>query len=252
MSDNNLVSIITPIYNGEAFVEETVRAVLSQTYSDYEWIIVDDGSTDNSYAILQEYAQKNERIHLVQQKNAGSAAARNTGIRLAAGRYIALLDADDLWDAEYLDRQISFMKEKKTICVYASYRMIDEEGHAINKPVICKPCITRKDMLIKNEIGCLTGLYDCSKHGKVYLDESLKSIRDDYAYWLEIVTLAETAYGNPDIIASYRVFTGSVTGNKKKLIKKQYDFYRHYLGLGRCISLRNLFIWGLSGIRKFR
>ena len=252
MSDNKMVSIITPIYNGEAFVEETAQAVLAQIYSDYEWIIVDDGSTDHSYDILQEYAQKDERIHLVQQKNAGSAAARNAGIRLAKGRYIALLDADDLWDEDYLARQISFMEEKKTICVYASYRMIDEKGQEINRPVICKPCITRKDMLIKNEIGCLTGLYDCSEHGKVYLDESLKSIRDDYAYWLEIVTLAGKAYGNPNVMASYRVFTGSVTGNKKKLIKKQYAFYRNYLGLGRFVSLRNVILWGLSGIRKFR
>lgn len=247
-----VVSIITPIYNGERFVEETVRAVLSQTYRNYEWIITDDGSTDNSYQILKQYADEDERITLLQQANAGSAAARNNGIRHATGQYIILLDADDLWDEDYLERQLQFMKEKQAECVYASYRFIDEEGQPMYQPFICKPMVTRREMMVKNEIGCLTGVYDCTNHGKVYLDESLKSVRDDYAYWLEIVTLAGRAYGNQDVMASYRVSRSSVTGNKKKLIKKQYSFYRHYLKLNAFTSLINTLRWGMAGLKKFR
>ena len=246
-----MVSIITPIYNGAAFVEETIQSVFAQTYQNYEWIVVDDGSKDDSYSILMKYAEQNSRMQVIQQENAGSAAARNAGIRMAKGQYIALLDADDLWDPEFLEKQIIFMKKHHTRCVYGSYRMINENSEVIKKPVICRSIITRKDMMIKNEIGCLTGLYDCSKHGKVYLDESLKSIRDDYAYWIEIVTLSERAYGNKEVLASYRVSENSVTGNKKKLIRKQYGFYRKYLKLGVLVSLRNTFLWGLSGICKF-
>ncbi len=248
----NLVSIITPVYNGERFVEETIHSVLSQTYRDYEWIITDDGSTDSSYQILKQYADQDERITLLQQANAGSAAARNNGIRHAKGRYIILLDADDLWDEDYLERQIRFMKEKQAECAYASYRFIDEDGQPIYKPFICKPEVTRKEMMIKNEIGCLTGIYDCSNHGKIYLDESLKSVRDDYAYWLEIVTLVGKAYGNQNVMTSYRVSRNSVTGNKKKLVKKQYSFYRKYLNLSVIRSLYNTMRWGLAGLKKFR
>ncbi len=245
-----LVSIITPIYNGEKFVEQTIQSVFAQTYDNYEWIIVDDGSTDKSYEVIEKNAGHDKRVKLLKQKNGGSAAARNAGIRIANGQYIVLLDADDLWDPEFLESQLKFMNDHKALCVCSSYRMINEEGDTIKKPIKCKPVITYKDMLVKNEIGCLTGVYNCSEHGKVYLDESLKSLRDDYAYWLSIVSKTGTAYGNPEVLASYRVFSRSVTGNKKALIKKQYLFYRKYLKLGLFTSVRNVIVWGVAGLRK--
>ena len=111
--------------------------------------------------------------------------------------------------------------------------------------------ITPKHMKVMNYIGCLTGLYDVSKHGKLYLDESLKSIRDDYAFWYDLVRLDGKAYGNPEILASYRVLSTSVTGNKQKLIKKQYRFYRSYLKENPITACINTMRWGLAGIRKF-
>ena len=164
---------------------------------------------------------------------------------------IALLDADDIWEPDFLERQLQFMKEKNALCVCCSYRHIDEHSEEIQHATVAKALITPRDMLVMNQIGCLTGLYDASKHGKVYLHEELKSIRDDYAYWFDVVKLVGKAYGNPDVLARYRVLAGSTTGNKLGLVKKQYRFYRGYLGLAPIKSLVNTLRWGVSGIGKF-
>ena len=248
---NGLVSIITPCYNGAKYISQTIDSVLAQTYTDWEMIIVDDGSKDNSAEIVRGYMETEPRIIFLQQPNAGSAAARNNGIRSASGQYIALLDADDLWEPEFLTEQIRFMQEKNAVCVYSSYKCIDENSQEILNPVICKPEITTKDMMVTNYIGCLSGLYDASRHGKIYLREELKSIRDDYAYWLDIVKLEDKAYGNQKLLAKYRVLANSTTGNKKKLIKKQYQFYRDYLHLSVVKSTTNLIRWGLMGLKKY-
>ena len=246
-----LVSIITPCYNGAKYISETIDSVIAQTYTEWEMIIVDDGSKDNSAQIISGYAAKDSRIRLISQENSGSAAARNNGIRNASGQYIALLDADDLWLSEFLEKQISFMREKDVVCVCCSYTRIDENSAEIMRPTIAKDIITVKDMRVMNYIGCLTGLYDTTRHGKIFLREELKSIRDDYAYWYDIVALEDKAYGNPEILAKYRVLSGSTTGNKKKLIKKQYRFYRDYLKEDPITAFFNVIRWGISGLIKF-
>ena len=247
-----LVSIITPCYNGARHIAETIEAVMAQTYKDWEMVIVDDGSKDDSAEIVRSYMAKDERIRLIQQENAGSAAARNHGIRECEGQYIALLDADDIWLPEFLEEQVNYLKEKDTVCVYSSRGFIDEDGNDILHPEICKDHITKKDMGRVNYIACLTGLYDASKYGKIYLHEEMKSLKDDYAYWYDIVALEDSAYGNPKVLAKYRVSSGSVTGNKKKLIKKHYIFLRTYLKQDPITSLIHTGYWGLRGFLKFR
>lgn len=249
--ENNLVSIITPCYNGEKYISETIESVLKQTYSSWEMIIVDDGSIDESVAIVKKFQKRDSRIKLIKQKNAGSAAARNNGIKHAKGRYIALLDADDVWKSNFLQEQLSFMKAKNAICVFSSYTHINEKSQEILHPVIAKTHITIKDMRVMNEIGCLTGLYDSLKYGKMYLNESLNSIRDDYEYWYKIVALENRAYGNSKILAKYRVLSNSTTGNKGKLIFKQYSFYRNNLDESPVTAFINVIRWGLAGIKKF-
>lgn len=249
---HHLVSIVTPCYNAQRYIAQTLDSVIAQTYPHWELIVVDDGSRDDSARIVRDYMEKEPRIRLLQQENAGSAAARNTGIRAAQGRYLALLDADDLWEPEFLSRQLAFMASHNALCVCCAYRCIDETGKDIHPPVIPKATITTRDMLVRNHIGCLTGLYDTESHGKKYLDESLKSIRDDYAFWLSIVALTGVAYGNPQCLAAYRVFESSTTGNKKKLIGKQYRFYREYLKLNVIKSAVNTVHWGISGLKKYK
>lgn len=246
-----LVSIITPCYNGAEYVRETIESVISQTYPEWEMIVVDDGSKDHSADIVREYEARDSRIRLVQQKNAGSAAARNNGIRRAEGQYIALLDADDLWHPDFLEKQLAYMKKHDAVIVYCSYRRIDERSREILRPTYARKVITTKEMKVMNQIGCLTGLYDTARYGKIYLREELKSIRDDYAYWYDIVALENKAYGNPEILADYRVLSSSTTGNKRKLIKKQYHFYRNYLKENPVAAGINVIRWGAAGLRKF-
>lgn len=246
-----LVSIITPVYNGEKYISETIESVIKQTYLDWEMIVVDDGSKDGSAAIVRRYAEKESRITLLQQPNGGSASARNNGIRYANGQYIALLDSDDLWDPDFLKSQLALMKEKNTICVHGSYKRINENSEEILKAWKAKKEVTYKQMQMTNHIACLTGLYDTSKLGKIYLKEELRSIRDDYAYWLDVVKLAGVSYGNQDVLASYRVISSSTTGKKKKLIRAQFYFYYHYQRLGLFKSILYTMYWGILGVLKF-
>jgi len=248
---NELVSIVTPMYNASRFVAQTIESVLAQTYPHWEMLVVNDGSKDNSAEIVEQYTKKDSRIKLINQANGGSAAARNNGIRQAAGRYIALLDADDLWEPAFLESQLNLMREKHAAVVCSAYRRIDENSKEILGIQRVKPIISLKNMQMTNHIGCLTGLYDTKSFGKIYLKEELKSIRDDYAFWLDIVTLSGAAYGNQEVLARYRVLNNSTTGNKKKLIKPQFLFYYKYQKLGLIKSSCYTLYWGILGLKKF-
>lgn len=249
--EKGLVSIITPVYNGEKFVAETIESVLKQTYPNWEMIVVDDGSKDSSAAIIRQFAERDCRITSVQQPNGGSASARNNGIRRARGQFIALLDADDLWEPNFLESQLALMKEKNALLVHASYKRINEESKEILRPYKAKKVVTYKQMQRVNHIACLTGLYDTSVYGKIFLREELKSIRDDYAYWLDIIKLVGKSYGNQKVLASYRVMASSTTGKKKKLIKAQFQFYYKYQKLGLLRSCLYTMYWGILGVLKF-
>lgn len=248
---DGLVSIITPCYNGAKYIAETVEAVMAQTYPSWEMIVVDDGSTDDLDAVMAPYLAQDARLSLLHRANGGSAAARNTGLREAQGQYIALLDADDVWHPDFLEKQLAFMAEREAACVCSSYGHIDAQSRPTGHPTKAKKTITLRNMQVMNYVPCLTGIYDAKKLGTVYLDETLK-IRDDYACWYEIVKRAGTAYGNQEILAEYRVFSGSLTGKKTRLIPKQYRFYRDYLHLDPLRSAMNILRWGVAGLVKFR
>ncbi|MEK1310452.1 glycosyltransferase family 2 protein [Limosilactobacillus fermentum] len=248
---SGLVSIIMPCYNGEKFIKETIESVLAQTYTSWELLIIDDGSKDSSVDIIKSY-QQDQRIKLIQQANAGSAAARNNGIRQSKGQYMALLDSDDLWLPEFLEKQVNFMKEKKAVCVCCSYSRIDEDSNDVLRPVIAKSKITSKDMQAIDYVGTLTGLYDQSKYGKIYLREELNSLLDDYAFFTDVINLEGIAYGNPEILAKYRLRQGSMTSNKRKLIKKHYIFYRTHFGQNALQSMVSVIKWGMAGLIKYR
>ena len=248
---SGMVSVVMPCYNGADFISETIDSVLAQTYENWELLIIDDGSSDNSLEIVKSYAATDPRIRPISQANAGSAAARNNGIKQARGQYIALLDSDDLWLPEFLESQITFMKSKNAYCVCSSYERIDESSQKVLKPVLAKEKITVKDIKRLDYIGVMTGLYDCTKYGKVYLHPELKSLLDDYAYWVDIISLCGVAYGNPAVLAQYRLRKNSMTSNKKKLIKVHYKFYRNYFGDGRVVSAAKLMYWAVSGLIKY-
>lgn len=251
MENDKLVSIITPVYNGEKFLAETIESVLKQSYQDWEMLIINDGSTDGSLAIAESYAAKEKRIQVYSQENKGSAAARNNGIRRAQGRYIALLDSDDLWEPWCLKQQLHLMNEKHCQLVYGAHKRIDGKGEEVLQPFIPPKRITYKDLLKTCSITCLTGLYDTALYGKVYLHEEFRSLRDDYVYWLTILRQCGIAYGNQGIVGSYRMLDTSLTAHKWRMIGPQFRVYRRVEKLGLLKSLYYLLNWALRGAIKY-
>ena len=249
---DGLVSIITPLYNAERFVSQTIESVLAQTYTHWEMIVINDGSKDNSEAVVKAYVEKDSRIKLFSQPNAGSAAARNNGIRRAEGRYIALLDADDLWNPVFLESQLALMQKTGALLVYASHRRIDECGKECLQPFFVSGTTDYKGLLKTCSISCLTGLYDTKEFGKMYLREDLKSLRDDFVFWLAILKKVKIAYANPEVIASYRMLGNSVSRNKKNVIKPQFRVYYEIEKLGLLRSLYFLSCWAINGYLKYR
>jgi len=223
------VSIITPSYNSEKYISETIQSVLDQTCQDWEMIIVDDVSTDDSPQIIEQYTQKDSRIKLIRSKqNSGPARARNKAIKEAGGKYIAFLDSDDVWFPEKLEKQVMFMKENDLVITYSAYETMDEHSIYINTRNI-QEIITYKDMLKSNRIGNLTGIYDSDFFGKVYMKEYG---HEDYILWLELFKQIESTKGISEPLAKYRIVSKSISSNKLKVLKWQWKIYRNIEKLG--------------------
>ena len=222
---SELVSIITPSYNSESFLSQTIESVLSQTYTDLEMIIVDDASSDNSNKIIEEYLKKDSRIKLIKlEKNSGPAVARNRAIDEAKGKYIAFLDSDDLWMPEKLSKQLSFMQKHNIVLSFTSYYHMEEESEKIIQQIHAPDKVDYNELLKKNIIGCFTAIYDVEKLGKVYMPDIRK--RQDYALWLDILKKVPYAYGLDEILGYYRVRSNSLSSNKILSSKYNWKLYR--------------------------
>ena len=246
----DLVSVITPSYNCARFIEETIRSVQAQTWQNWEMIIVDDCSTDNSVEVIQNLAKTDTRIRLIEhQWNGGPAVARNIAIEHASGRYIALLDSDDLWLPEKLEKQIALFKSNDAaLIVYSSYQKIEENGSP--RGIVNVPNkLNRNDLLNTTSIPCLTAIYDTERTGgKVYM--KLMG-HEDYILWLNILRKGN-AYGLSECLAKYRVVKGSVSFNKVKVALFQWGIYRRQLDLNFLQSLKLMFYYFVEGFKKFR
>ena len=242
------VSIIVPMYNAEKFIGKTIESVLAQTYQNWEMLIMNDVSTDNSLAIVSLYAKKDERIKIVNtEKNVGVVKGRNFLIDLASGKYIAFLDADDYWHNEKLEKQIKFMKEKNASISCTEYTRVKENEEKIND-VIIKEEISYNDMLKNNYLGCLTVMYDAEKIGKRYFKELEKN--EDYVLWLEIVKDVNTIYGLKENLAYYRVLDNSRSSNKVKTAKVRWEIYRKIEKLSLLKSLYYFLHYAIRAVLK--
>lgn len=250
MSDFGLVSIITPLYNCEQFLPLTIDSVINQTYKNWELIIVDDMSTDNSLQKAMQYAQQDSRIRVIELKEKGGpAAARNKGIEVANGKYIAFLDSDDLWLPEKLEVQLKFMNDKNINFSYTAYKKIDEDG--TYRGVVSVPeRITYDELLNTNVIGCLTAMYDAEKLGKMYMPNIMK--RQDYALWLKILKKEGQAFGLNVPLAIYRVRKGSVSSNKLKAAIYQWKIYREIEQINIFKSIYHFVNYMYYGFMKYR
>ncbi len=220
-----LVSIIMPNYNSASFIEESIVSVLSQGYENWELILVDDCSSDDSLKAIEALIADDKRIKLLQlTQNGGPAVARNRAIEEAKGRYIAFLDSDDLWHADKLSRQVSFMKDHDIALSYTGYYRIKETGGEIVDQIKVPQKVNHSELLKQNIIGCLTAIYDTEKIGKVYMPDILK--RQDFGLWLRILKKVPYAYGLDEPLAYYRVRTASVSSNKILASKYNWRLYR--------------------------
>ncbi len=245
-----MVSIITPSHNAEKFIAQTIESVLAQTYQEWEMIVVDDLSSDNTIQVIEVYAQNDPRIKLIKlEQKSGPAVARNRAIEASRGKYIAFLDADDLWVPEKLEKQISFMIKHDLAFTYSSYKVIDMENEALTT-FITLPEISYESMLKTCSVGCLTAVYDREKLGKMYMPKLPK--RQDYALWLSILKKIGSTKGLLDPLAYYRVGQTSVSSNKVNAAAWQWKVYRDVEQLGLAKSIYYFANYAYFGIKKYR
>lgn len=246
---NNLVSIITPTYNASRFIEETIKSVINQTYSEWEMIIIDDCSSDNTIELVSKYCLLDNRIKLYQlETNSGAAIARNLGIRNSKGRFIAFLDSDDLWDLNKLEKQLSFMQENKFGFSFTGYRVISESGVYLNKDVKVPDKINYNDLLGNTIIGCLTVIIDKNIIGEFQMP--LLRAGQDTATWLSILKKGHIAYGYNEVLASYRKVNGSISNNKLKALKRTWYIYRNVENISLWKSIFYFIGYTYNAIKK--
>lgn len=223
-----MISIVTPVYNAAAFIRQTMEMVQAQTYTDWELILVDDGSKDNSCELIEDYLKENpdERIRLIKKGiNEGAALSRNRGIKEAKGRYIAFLDADDVWLTHKLQRQMEFMKEKDAGFVFSAYEFGDEEAIGTGRIVHVPDSLTYKKALSRTVIFTTTVLLDTTKVSKdlIYMPNVPS---EDSATWWQILRNGHVARGLDEVLAIYRRPRKSLSSNKLKAIQRIWYLYR--------------------------
>ncbi|MDE6142653.1 MAG: glycosyltransferase [Muribaculaceae bacterium] len=235
MEDYGLVSIITPSYNCAAFIGETIESILSQTYQNWELLITDDCSSDNSREIINEYCARDSRIKLFKlEKNSGAGVARNNSIEEAKGRYIAFCDSDDRWYPDKLERQIEFMEIKGCALSYSSYDICNEAGDIIGY-VECQKQLSKGTIIRDNGIGCLTAIYDAGKIGKHFMPSLRK--RQDWCLWIDIINKVGEAKGLQEPLALYRDRANSISSNKIEMLKFNYEVYHTFMRKSPMVSL---------------
>lgn len=246
---SNLVSIITPSYNSSKFIMDCIDSVISQTFQNWEMIIVDDCSNDNSRNIISNFSEKDERIKSIfLEENVGAAEARNIAIRQSKGKYIAFLDSDDIWKKNKLEKQISFMNEKDIAFSFTSYQTISEDGKTKHSVITAPDKMSYHSYLKNTIIGCLTVIIDKEKTG----DFQMPNIRSshDMALWLLIMKRGFSAYGLDENLAYYRIVSTSNTSKKWKAAKEVWDVYRKVENLNIIYSTYCFIGYAFNAIKK--
>lgn len=241
---DKLVSIITPTYNCAEFIGRTIDSVLLQTYKNWEMIIVDDRSKDNTREIVEEYMKKDPRIkyHLLSE-NAGAAVARTTAMKLAQGSYMAFLDSDDIWMPEKLQRQIKWMSENRYAFSCTAYEQIDEEDNLRGKTIKTVKKTDYNRLLLDCPVGNSTVMYDVEKMGKFEVPNIRK--RNDDALWLQMLKKEKYIWGMQDVLMQYRIRRNSISSNKMAVIKYHWILYRDIEHLNVFRSAFHIFWWCL-------
>jgi len=247
----SLVSIITPSYNSAKFIAETIQSVQNQTHQNWEMIIVDDASLDETENIVLSIMQNDSRIqfHKLSQ-NSGPAVARNTAIEKASGDFMTFIDADDIWFPTFIENNIKTIQETAIPFVFSSYKRANEQLEFLYSDFIVPHKVSYSDILKSNSISCLTAFVDIKKLGKKYMPLIRK--RQDMGLWLNYLKVIPFAYGIQETQAIYRIRENSLSRKKSDLIKYQWQFYTEVDKLNIFQSAYYMLHWMYRGFMKYR
>lgn len=244
-----LVSIITPVYNAERFLSETIKSIRSQTYRNWELMLVDDCSNDNSASMIKEFQKYDDRIKYIKlEKNSGASVTRNTGIKNAKGRFIAFIDSDDIWLPEKLEKQVQYMLQNNLGFTFTSYRYMREDGSTTNKVARAPKKIDYEGLLKNTIIGCSTVLIDKNIVGEFEMPNVRRG--QDTATWLKILRNEPYAYGIEEALVNYRLVGESLSSNKIKALKRTWNTYRNVENLSVCKSAYVFCFYIFNAIKK--
>lgn len=251
MNQQPLISIVTAVFNSEKYLAEAIRSVLNQEYMNWEWIIVDDGSTDNSFEMIEKASQLDKRIKAIRnEKNSGPAITRNRGIELAQGEFLAFLDSDDLWMKNHLMSNLNYQKNKDALFVFSSYLKKNEDLSCDLGHFQVPKKVNYKDILKGNPISTNCVLINIGVLGKYYM-EDLKR-RQDFTMWLKYLKPGISAYGNPEFTAIYRMRKESISSNKFKSALYQWQVYRKIEKLSLVKSIYYFSHYVIYGLYKYK
>lgn len=247
-----LVSIIVPVYNVEKYIEETMDCVTRQTYPDWELLLVDDSSPDSSAEKIENYIRRSgdTRIRLLRQpSNMGAAKARNRGLAESLGRYIAYLDADDLWEPDKLERELAFMAEKNAAFAFTGYEFADENGKGLGRVVRVPETLTYKQALKNTTIFTTTVMFDTAKIDKSLLEmPDIKS--EDTALWWKVLRKGYVAYGLDENLVKYRRVGKSLSSNKLEAVRRIWNLYRRAEGMSVINSAWHCCFWAVRAVKR--
>jgi teichuronic acid biosynthesis glycosyltransferase TuaG len=245
-----LVSVIMPAYNCEKYVVEAINSVLAQTYKNWELLVLDDGSKDNTLQIIEEFSQKDSRIKaLPNGKNMGVSATRNRGIELASCDWIAFLDSDDMWEPLKLEKQFEVVENKSAEFLFTGSSYINEVGEPFKGIFEVPEKITYRRLRNQNVISCSSVLVKKKYFENIKMEKD--EMHEDYAVWLRILKLGVTAYGVNEPLLIYRISRNSKSGNKIKTVKMTYKVFR-FVGINPIGSAYFMIRHVLASVGKYK
>lgn len=244
------VCVIMPAYNAGRFIEEAIRSVMGQTFRNWELLVIDDGSKDDTVEVVQRLCREDDRITLLRNpQNMGVARTRNRGLDLCAGRYAALLDSDDVWHPEKLERQLRLAEQTGAQLLYSSYAIMDEAGNPAKGDYLVPAKTDFSAILRENVVGCSTVMLSPALAEKYRFETNYH--HEDYVLWLQILRDGYKAAGCTEVLTRWRYIANSRSFDKRKSAKSRWRIYREYLKLSTWQSAWAFCGYAMASLKKY-